>query len=578
MANNSNAYIKTSAGNIQLVEGSKCSLNFGIADIRDIGSRGGTFSKQLTAVWNAENHRILGQLFDVNSTTNNFDFNKRVECEVMQNNLVIVENAFLQLTEINEEQHTSQHQQNGSYSVLVKGAQRDLFTKMGASELTDLDFTYLNHTYNAANVVSSFSHTSSDGYVYPMAVNDDNNFLLTDFRPAIYVNEYFRQIHATNGFSFEVRNFPTFDKLVIPFASDTPAVDNTDFLVEATKSSFTGDGGTITGWTEVVDEENLFNPTTGNYDVPIYLSGGQAINLNVVIDADFVLDNTSGGDAYLVDITGVPLDRSVRYRGFFRIYKNGTLYNSGCFMFPNNTVFNQGVEFFESDSPIVSGDTVIYSDTSELNIPIGNVLPSDDITFEIDSTVGYGNSGSPSTMIWKDANSIGASNVTVNTRIDVNDVTIRAELTANSIGFGFEQELNNFVPPKIKQKEFVKGVCNLAQLWAYTEPDNPNKIIYEPRDSYLDSGEQKNWTKKLAKDKNQLQKFLSNTQKKRKIFTYKEDKDVYNTQFKDAVNEIYGQAEFVFDTDFRQDIDTMTLVFSPTPMTQISIGAIVPDI
>jgi len=155
-------------------------------------------------------------------------------------------------------------------------------------------------------------------------------------------------------------------------------------------------------------------------------------------------------------------------------------------------------------------------------------------------------------------------------------VTLRAELTANSIGFGFEQELNNFVPPKIKQKEFVKGVCNLAQLWAYTESDNPNKIIYEPRDEYLDSGEKKDWTKKLAKDKNQLQKFLSNTQKKRKIFTYKEDKDAYNVQFKDAVNEIYGQAEFIFDTDFRQDVDIMNLVFSPTPMTQISIGAIVP--
>ena len=575
MANNTNAYIKTSAGNISLVEGSRCSLNFGIADIRDVGSRGGTFSKQLVAVWDDDNHRIFGQLFDINGTDFDFDPNQRVECEVIQNGLTIVDSAFLQLIEINEEQHTSQTQQIGSYSILVKSAQRDLFTKMGAQELTDLDFTYLNHTYNAANVVSSFTHTSADGYVYPMAINDDNNFLLTDFRPAIYVNEYFKQIHATNGFSFEVRDFPTFDKLVIPFASDTPAIDNTDFLVEATKSSFASDLGTIAGVTEIADNESLFNPTTGVYDVPVYLTGGQAININVSIDCDFVLDNTSGADAYLVDITNSGFDRSVRYKGFFRVYKNGTLYNSGNFIGPNSFGNNQGVEFFESDTPIASGDTIIYSDNSEVNIPVGNVLPTDTLTFEIDSSVTTGNI-SPPFMVWKDAVSSTANNVTVNTRIDINDVTVRAELTANSIGFGFEQDMNNFVPPKIKQKDFVKAVCNMAQLWAYPDEDNPNKIIYQPRDEYLDDGERKNWTHKLAKDKNQLQKFLSNTQKKRKIFTYKEDKDVYNVQFKDATNEVYGQAEFIFDTEFRQDVDKLELLFSPTPMTEISIGAVVP--
>jgi len=572
MANNTNAYIKTSAGNISLVEGSRCSLNFGIADIRDVGSRGGTFSKQLNAVWDDDNHRIFGQLFDVNGTTFDFDFNRRVECEILQNGIVIVDNAYLQLIEINEEQHTAQDQAQGSYSILVKSAQRDLFTKMGAQELTDLDFTYLNHTYNAANVVASFTHTVADGYVYPMAINDDNTFLLTDFRPAIYVNEYFKQIHATNGFSFEVRDFPTFDKLVIPFASDTPAIDNTDFLVEAVKSSFSSDGGTLTSWTEVTDNENLFNPTTGVYDVPVYLSGGQAININVAIDCDFILDNTSGADAYLVDITNSGFDRSVRYKGFFRVYKNGALYNSGNFVFPNSG----GVEFFESDTPISNGDNTIYSDTSTINIPVGNVLPTDTLTFEIDSEVTTGNN-TPPFMVWKDAVSSTANNVTVNTRIDINDVTVRAELTANSIGFGFEQDMNNFVPPKIKQKEFVKAVCNMAQLWAYPDEDNPNKIIYQPRDAYLDEGTQKDWSEKLAKDKNQLVRFLPEIASKRKIFTYKEDKDVYNVQYKDATNEVYGQAEFIYDTEFQQKVDKLELVFSPTPMTEISINAVVPS-
>lgn len=572
MANNTTAYIKTSRGNIQLIEGTSCSLNFGIADIRDLASRGGTFSKQLNAVWSDDNHRILGQLFDINSTTFDFNFNLRVECEVIQNGQVIVDDAYLQLIEINEEQHTNAQQANGSYSILVKSAQRDLFTRMGAKELTDLDFTYLNHIYNAANVKASFTHTSAEGYVYPMGVSNDENFLLTDFRPAIYAKDYFDQIHATNGFSYEIRDWPVFDKLVIPYNNDTPLIDNTDFLVEATKSGFSSSVGIITGWTEIQDLESIFNPTTGEYSVPTYLTGGQSINVNVDIDFDYILDNTSGADAYLVDILNSGFDSSVRYKGLFKIKKNGALYMGGSFVSP----FVNGFELFESDTPITNGETAIVSGSYSLNIPIGSLLPTDVLTFEIIPQVVSGNQ-SHAFMKWKDAPSSTATDVVVNSRIDVNDVTIKLELTANTIGFGFEQDMNNYIPPKIKQKDFVKSICNMAQLWAFPDPDNSNKIIYQPRDNYLDDGQEKDWRYKLAKDKNQLVKFLPELSSKRKIFTYKEDKDTYNETYKESTNEIYGQAEYIFETEFKQNIDKLELVFSPTPMIPIPIGAIVPS-
>lgn len=570
MANNTTAYIKTDKGNIQLIEGTSCSLNFGIADIRDLSSRGGTFSKQLNAVWEDNNHAILGQLFDINATTFDFNFNSRVECEVIQNGLVIVSDAYLQLIEINEAQKTNAQQSNGSYSILVKSAQRDLFTKMGAKELTTLDFTYLNHIYNAANVKASFVHTVDDGYVYPMTINDSFNFLLTDFRPSIYVKHYFDQIHATNGFSYEVQDWDVFDKLVIPFSNDKPLIDNTEIIVEATKSTFSTPTGTITGWTEIEDQSSIFNPTTGEYDVPVYLTGGQAINTNVVIDFDLVLANSSGADAYLVDIQNSGFDKSIKYRGYFYIYKNGAIYMGGQFILPN-----QGFEFSSSDSPISNGDTTLFSGNNSINIPVGNVLPTDVLTFQISVNIATGTS-IPAFMKWKDGPLSSDTDVTVIPRIDVNDVTIRMELTANSIGFGFEQNMNNYIPPKIKQKDFVKAICNMANLMAFPDPDNSNKIIYQPRDAYLDSGDEKDWREKLVKDENQLVKFLPELGAKRKIFTYKPDKDLYNTSYTEAVNEVYGQAEFVFDTEFKQNIDKLELVFSPTPMALISINAIVP--
>jgi hypothetical protein len=99
------AHIKTANGNIYLKQGTSCSINLGIADIRDVSKRGGTFSKQLIATWSDNNHQILGQLFDINATSFEFDFNAKVQCEVIQNGEVIVEDAFLQLVEINESQN-----------------------------------------------------------------------------------------------------------------------------------------------------------------------------------------------------------------------------------------------------------------------------------------------------------------------------------------------------------------------------------------------------------------------------------------------------------------------------------------
>lgn len=576
MARMSNAYIKTAAGNITLKPGTSCPLNFGIADIRDIAKRGGTFSKQLVAPFNDENNRILGQLFDVNGTNFDFDVNQKTECEVMERSDVLVENAYLQLLDINETQDSNLNQDEGEYILIVKDAQRDLNTQMGSKELTDLDFTYLNHTYTSAEVVASYSYDYTNGYTYPMGMNDDNIFYLTDFRPAIYVKHYFDQIHATNGFSYEVQDWPTFNKLIIPFNGDEPVVDYTTYIVEATKSGFSSGGGTITNWTEILDDESIFNNVTGQYFPPVYVGPGQAVNCQVDIDFDLVLNNATGGQAWLVDILNSGPDRSVKYKGYFRVYVNGALQVSGQFINPVGWA-NEGYEFFESDSPIAVGDTTIVSGQSvQINIPISNLLPTDTVTFEIDSVETTGNWGY-GWMKWKDANSSTANDVTITNRVDVNDVTMRLELTANTVGYNFEQNMNDYVPEKIKQKDFVKSICVMANLFPYPDPDNPNKIIYRPRDAYYDAGAEKDWSQKLAKDQNQLTRFLPEIVKKRMLFTYKPDKDPYNEVYTDATKKVYGQAEFIFDTEFRQGVEKKELIFSPTPMEDISIGAIVPS-
>ena len=172
------------------------------------------------------------------------------------------------------------------------------------------------------------------------------------------------------------------------------------------------------------------------YDVPIYLSGGQGINLNVEIDLDYILDNTSAGDAYLVNLAPSPLfpNQAIRFLGDWKVYKNGTtLIAQGQVVNPNVIPGVSGIPFAVNQSPISTGDTTIGTSTATVNIPIGNVLPTDVLTFELDTNQAQSVQGvSLSFLQWKNNPVQPFSNVTVNPRIDVNQVNIKIETTANT--------------------------------------------------------------------------------------------------------------------------------------------------
>jgi len=62
------------------------------------------------------------------------------------------------------------------------------------------------------------------------------------------------------------------------------------------------------------------------------------------------------------------------------------------------------------------------------------------------------------------------------------------------------------------------------------------------------------------------------------ILTYKADQDLPNTDYVGVTNEIYGQVEYVFETEYQKGIDTKEMIFSPTPVGQTTFGAYVPFI
>lgn len=568
--------IQLETGYLDVKDGTVFPLNIGVADIRDVSQRAGTFSKTITLVGSKNNHDLLNHYYDVNVVAGTFDINALTLCSVIQNGLVIVEDAYLQLISVNKLQQTGSLEEFIEYEVLVKDSKVDFFTKIDNAELTDLDFTDLNHTYSAANVVASFTNTVTDGYVYPLGGSLDNWYPLTECKPAIYAKLYWDRIHSDAGFSYtwSTLSDAKFDKCIIPYNGDKLNFDYNDHLVEATLvDTLSGTQPTgynesflepLTGFTEVTDEQNLFDPTLGEYDVPFYVTAGQNIQFTIDVTYSIKLVNSTGANAYLVNMSN-PFQATYDYRPSFQLVKNGSSLISVGIQFPEYYLIQGAI--------LPSGTTTLTTQIVSAVLPATNLAPADII-----SIVGGVNvTANGAQLRWRSVNSIfGGTDVDIDVQLDITSLTLKVIPSSNIIGSGMTIEVNDFVPKKIKQKDFIKSICTMYNLYVTTDPDNTNKLIYQHRDDYYDAGVEKDWTQKIAKDREQSLQFLPELTAKKLILTYKQDKDEPNVVYEDTVKEIYGQVEFTFDNEYARGVDMKEVIFSPTPIGTTAFGAIVP--
>ena len=215
-------------GYLDIQPGSVFPLNFAIGDIRDISKKTGTSSKSVTLSGSKNNNKLLNNYFDLNIQAGTFNINRKQECIVIQNGVIVMDNAVMQLVEVNKTQSIGNIDEKITYTVLLKDSTGDFFSNINNKLLTDLDFSNLNHIYTADNVISSFNNTITDGYKYLMpfnpSVSGDSSFFLEEFTPTIYAKKYFDNIFSNAGFSYSwigsTETTVQFDKLVIPYNGD----------------------------------------------------------------------------------------------------------------------------------------------------------------------------------------------------------------------------------------------------------------------------------------------------------------------------------------------------------------------
>ena len=568
-------------GTLDIREDVNFPLSFSVSDIRDISKRTGTFSKTIIAPGTKNNHELLGHYYDVNIQSGTFNINTITKCQVIQNGVPILQDALIQLIGVTKKQNTNAYEDEVNYELLIKDSKVEFFTQIANKELTDLDFSDLNHTLNSAFVVSSFSNTVADGYKYILPFSDDNTYRLNEFKPAIYAKTYFDRIFSNAGFSYTWNGLQDakFDKLLIPYNGDLEQanVDAYKVIEENTWiTSYVSPIGqnptfyeTLTSYTEIIDVASSFNPVTGVYTAPLYVdtTQGQYYNFKLTYATKILLDNTSAGDAYSIVTfgnSGLYINRTYYLR--FRLIKNGT------------TIIGEYIHsgvLYDSSTPLPSGTTVIGSPSEVVNIPTNQtIIPTD--TIEVEVGLGY---ASASIAFWRDANAPALGNlVQVNHGVDITNLQL--EITPNSAINLYNGliSVNGYIPSKVKQSDFVKSIFQMYNLYVEIDEDQPNNLILEHRDNYYDNGAVKDWTQKLAKDREQNLQFLPEVTSKKLRLTYKADKDTPNTVYTGITNEIYGQVEYTFENEYVRDTDVKELIFSPTPVVRTIFDAYVPNI
>jgi hypothetical protein len=580
-------------GVLDVSEKTNFPITFNVGDIRDLSARKGTFSKTITLEGTKNNHELLGHYYDVNIQAGSFNINTLTRCQVIQDGVPILDDALLQLVSVNKSQYTNAYEEEVNYTVLIKDSRAEFFSAITNANLDDLDFSDLNHAFSSTDIAATFNNTVADGYKYVMPVCTGTNvYQANEFKPAIYAQTYFDRIFAVAGFTYTWAGLTDahFDKLLIPYNGDVNNFDYTDYKVEATNTWTTsyvqGTGVNYTfqedidsGWTEIVDTQSLFNPTNGEYSSPFSIDpwAGEHYTYELQIGGSIILDNNSGGNAVLEYIAGGYIVKN-KYRVFAEIIVAG---------YGNLKVYGttSGVAYYPAASPLPTGNTTLLTFAESLSIPalvsaVGAPIDVADIqvlSIGVEVTQTYGSANSNGANIWIAAGG-GFTPVDVNVVLNLTSITMVILPSQNVQTTGGTLIMNSYVPVEIKQSDFVKSIFQMYNLYVEQDIDNPYNLILRHRDEYYDSGAEKDWSQKLAKDKAQELMFLPDVTKKKLKLTYAPDEDQSNVLYTQATGEIYGQIEYTFDNEYVKDVDTKELLFSPTPVYKTLFGAYVPAI
>jgi len=535
------------SGSIDLLDNIPYSLNYAIADIREPDKRNSSYSKTIKIPGSKANNIIFAHIFEINIQSN-FNANLKTPCRLYVDELLQMQ-GFLQLLKINK---TDDNQIE--YEVAIKGNVGNIFTDWADLQLTDLDLSAYNHTYNKTAQKASWVATYGVGYVYPMidySVTNALTFDVENFFPAIYVKQYIDSMFTLAGYTYSSAFFDSafFKRLIIPFNATTLLLSEAELTSRYFKANRSANyiGKTLTSTaasqflayttsapvkiqinTDVSDVSNQFNTTT--FEATIAEKGSYIFTSSISFNLSFSGLTTSPST--------LPFDFNVYF--IIGIFDSSgvlvTTLGTGYYIVPSQVITNGGT----------SSTYVMLFSTQTVTILAGQKLC---VSFSLDSIV---------------LNQAGVINLNILAGSYFENKAINT-----GIFDGDSLVMNDMaIPRNIKIKDFFTSIIKMFNLYIETDKTIANKLYIEPRNDFYSVGVTKDWTDKLSIDRVMDIDPMGELNASRYTFKYKEDKDYYNQKYQNGFLEPYGTMNKDIDTDFIKGTKTIDIIFSPTPLSK----------
>jgi len=574
------------------------SLTFSVADISQPDKRKSTYSKTVTIPNSKVANKLFGAVYDINLTDGSFDTSKKIDMYYLVDGMLIME-GYAQLKNISTTDNN-----DIDYNIVLFGNTANLFSKAKGKYLTDLDLSEYDHPLVKEAIEQSWDFQILEngipvpfelgkGYIYPLIdygyTTDQITYQVGGLSPAIYAKEYWDKIFEQHGFTYTSAFIDSerFKREVIPSDPSIYAMTEDDILARqfSVNTPIFLDTGTtqslaipedsdptnetIVMTNDVDDPSGLYNNTTGVYTVG---NNGQ-YNLNVIVD----IDATFVPNDLLANLTV-----SSEIRGYLKVIKNGTttLDMIDFYLSP----FGLAVGARDTITPPVSGIATHRQTASgglgglsagrtqspinryNLNINNVNLLAGDTLTVSFaaiykafgamfQNSIGVNYDGT----CYLNISVGGFSNIAVN----------------STVGYGETFDLNKAIPQNYLQTDFLKDIIKRYNLQVQPDPLNTNNFIIEPYNDYYLTSKVNDWSEKHAINKPFT---ITPTGKLKNLvysFSYKEDKDYYNSTYLEQWQEVYGYREVTALNDFLKGTYKTELTLSPTPIVGEPNGEIV---
>jgi hypothetical protein len=537
------------------------SINFNLADVRNPEQRKASRSQTINLFGTNEVNKLFENLFEVNVVTQYFNKNLKTPVRYLVDGL---ENfaGDMQLIRINIKPDNSI-----VYECSIIGEGGSLFVDIGEKLIVgntdsneDLDFSAYNHNYTRANQIASRSSVGTGlGYAYPFVDRGTNGGSDTiwntkDFLPCFSIYEYVKKIIENTGRTFTSAFFETafFKKLYcypnittislttaqlnarqfyVGLTSDEALVggaiytDNT-YPNESSASGFFDSANQVFASYAVVAENGSYNVAATN-NVKLNFTHTNPLVVNALIQTSNTLrirkSINNGASWFDIGIMG--------NRNFIN---NGTV------------IFNKNTNYFDN----------FAAASGAINLSVGDYLKVD-YSFNLNAVTYYDAATNIITS--------GTGAITFTKLSGASQTSFYMLASSKDVMEGNLLEVNNALPTKIKQKEFLTSIFKAFNLFVEPNPDNENDLIIEPFDEFYNTTPVIDFENRtdLAKDQTINPNLLEG---KRYIYSYKEDKDYYNDLYKKTHNEVFGTEQIDVENDFIKSDKKTELIFSATPL------------